>query len=120
MSDITSTVDDVWTNLVGAVLQQAVEDLASGRDCVEGDASHNLCRDGVHSCCGDAREFLCSDWGAHLVDITNMNYNTFMYFAIRAKKKVRRGGNDRLALSKSSGRRFKVRRITCSRRHLAT
>jgi len=96
MSDITSTVDDVWTNLVGAVLQQAVEDFASERDCVEGDASHNLCRDGVHSCCGDAREFLYSDWGEYLVDLTNMNYATFLYFATRVEKKKEEGAGQHI------------------------
>ena len=82
----TDILPDPWRNLAGAVLEQAVCDLASHRLCQPGDVTHNLCRNGVHSCARDADGFLRSDWGAFLIDETGLDQTMFLRLVGRVAK----------------------------------
>jgi hypothetical protein len=65
-------VDDedgaILRRLAAAVLLQAAKDVQAGRPC------NATCRpaDGVHFCRRDARRFLNSPWGRHLLDVMGL------------------------------------------------
>ena len=85
----TDILSDPWKCLAGAVLEQAVCDLGAHRGCCPGDVSHDLCRNGVHSCSRDAQGFLWSEWGAFLIDATGLDRGVFL----RISTQIMEGGN---------------------------